>query len=246
VRSPSTDQSLFEAKIADFFNRSKNLPSTTVITSTMTDAVSAALNSGNKAIVIAHSQGNMFANAILSAITATQSPNIVAGLKVVAIATPAAIAQNNRYKTAHQDQIINILSAGQAVSANNLLPLSSNIDVPGALVYDNTGHGLLEVYLNPALAAMDNVVNMISDAIQLAINPRCPQIANVCPDTFTQTQLNQIMPNMTVNQVNGIFGCAGFNAGVSNWYFWYNNQSLTSFTLNTASVYFTNGIYLSG
>lgn len=212
----------------------------------MIDRVSVALNSGDKAIVIAHSQGNMFANAILNSVVANQSPNLAAGLKIVSVATPASSSQDVRYKTANQDRVINILSTGQAVSLGAPLPLISNIDVPGALNYDTNGHGLLEVYVNPSLSAIDLVAAMAKDAKLTAINPRCPQIAAVCPDTFTQTQLGQVTPGMTVSQVNGVFGCAGRNAGVSNWYMWYNNTSLMSLTLNTASVIFTNGIYLAG
>lgn len=242
----ASDQTLLDAKIADFFNRSKNLPNTTSVTAGMIDTISTALNAGDKAVVIAHSQGNMFANAILNSIIANQSQNLAAGLKVVSIATPAGSAQDGRYKTANQDRVINIMATGQAAAIGAPLPLAANIDVPGALNYDINGHGLLEVYLNQALSAVDLMVGMASNAKTLAVNPRCPQIAAVCPDTFTQTQLAQIQPNMTVAQVNSIFGCAGRNAGVSNWYMWYNNTSLMSMTLNTASVFFTNGVYLAG
>lgn len=242
----ASDQALLDAKIAEYFNRSKSQPNTVAVTAGMTNAVIAALNSGDKAIIIAHSQGNMFANAILNSVVANQSPNLAAGLKVVSVATPSSTAQDNRYKTANQDRVINILAAGQAVVIGAPLPLMANIDVPGALNHDATGHGMLEVYINPALTAIDQVVALVNDAKLTAQNPNCPQIAAVCPDTFTQTQLAQIQPGTTVAQADSIFGCAGRNGGVSNWYMWYNNTSLMSMTLNTASVYFTNGVYQSG
>jgi microcompartment protein CcmL/EutN len=242
----ASDQTLLDAKIADFFNRSKNLPNTTAVTAGMIDSVSAALNAGDKAIVIAHSQGNMFANAILNSVIANQSPNIAAGLKIVSVATPASTAQDSRYKTANQDRVINIMATTEAAAMGAPLPLGSNIDVPGALNYDTNGHGLLEVYLNPSLTAVDLVLTMVGNAATAAANPRCPQIAAICPDTFTQTQLGQVRAGMTVSQVDGIFGCAGRNSGFSNWYMWYNDVSLMSMTLNTASVFFTNGVYLAG
>jgi hypothetical protein len=242
----ASDQTMLDAKIADFFNRSKNLQNTTAVTTGMVSDITNSLTAGNKAIVIAHSQGNMFANAILNSIVTNQSPNLAAGLKVVSIATPAGSAQDGRYKTANQDRVINIMAAGQAAAIGAPLPLAANFDVPGALNNDINGHGLLEVYLNQALSAVDLMLGMVNNAKTLAANPRCSQIAAACPDTFTQTQLAQIQPNMTVAQVNGIFGCAGQNGGVSNWFIWYNNQSLISTTLNTASVFFTNGVYLAG
>lgn len=242
----AADRALLDAKIADIFNRSKNLPNTTAVTAGMIDSVSAALNAGDKAIVIAHSQGNMFANAIMNSVIANQSPNIAAGLKVVSIATPASTAQDGRYKTANQDRVINIMATSEAAAMGAPLPLTANIDVAGALGYDTNGHGLLEVYFNQSLSAIDIVLAMVGDASTSAANPRCPQVAAICPDTFTQTQLGQIVPGTTVAQADTIFGCAGFSAGVSNWRMWYNDTSLMSMTLNTVTVLFTNGVYLAG
>lgn len=248
----ASDKALLIAQRAAFFDRTKNLPATSVVTAGMVNDITSSLTAGNKAIVIAHSQGNMFANAVLNTVTATQSANVIAGLKVVSIATPAASAQNNRYRTANQDSVISAYAtyaAGLALLNDPLAPLPpypANADVPGALNYDLTGHGLLEVYLNPVLSAVDLVVAMVINAHTTAVNPLCPQLAAICPDTFTQTQLAQVQPGMTVSQVDTVFGCAGRNGGMSNWYMWYNNTSLISTTLNTASVLFTNGVYLAG
>lgn len=239
------DQVLLNAKMAAFFDRTKNLPATSSVTAGMTSTVTAALSGGNKVIVIAHSQGNMFANAVLNSLTVTQPANIVAGLKVVSIATPSALAQDRRYKTANQDSIITKAAADLAVALIAPLPLVANIDVPGALAYDLTGHGLLEVYFNPALTSIDLIVAMVSNAATSAINPTCPQpvVAALCPNTFTQTQLSQVVPGLTVSQVDAVFGCAGRNAGVSNWFMWYNNLSLIAPTMNTATVLFASGVY---
>lgn len=176
----ASERALAEAKIADFFNRAKNLPGTTAVTAGMINAVSATLNASDKAVIIAHSQGNMFANAILDAVTANRSPDLSVGLKIVSIATPAAFAQDLRYVTANQDRVINIMATGMSVMMAAPLPLSSNIDVPGALNYDLSGHGLLEVYLNPNLSVSGFVMSWVSDANNSAINPACG-VTNITP-----------------------------------------------------------------
>jgi hypothetical protein len=239
----SAEQVLLNAKITDFFNRTKNLPATNAITTQMIDSVTASLQSGSKTIIIAHSQGNMFANAILASVTANQPASIFNGLKIVSVANPAASAQDGRYITANQDIVIE-MERLQSFLTLLLPPLPNNIDLTGCISFDLLCHGILDAYLNPSLNGIDSFVTMVENAINAAL---CPvQIAGACPDTFTQTQLNKVQPGMTVAQVDAIFGCSGRNLGVSNWYIWYNDQSLTSFTLNTAYIYFANGIYLSG
>jgi hypothetical protein len=242
----ASDKALLIVQQTAFFDRTKNLPATSAVTAGMVSAVNASLSSGNKAIVIAHSQGNMFANSVLNSITAAQPAITVAGLKVVSIATPAASSQDSRYKTANQDSVITQAANWLALSLGAPMPLVANIDVPGALNYDLSGHGLLEVYLNPALSAVDNVVAMVTNAVATAYVNCYKPISPSCPDTFTQTQLSQIQPGMTLLDINQVLGCPGNNQGVSSWYMWYNNQSLASTTLNTVSVLLTNGVYQAG
>lgn len=180
------DRTLLQAKLSDLFNRIQSAFSqldTDEATSGMVGTVLEGLLVGNKAIVVAHSQGNMFGNAVLSSIAAHQPAEVAAGLKLVSVATPATSAQDGRYKTAYQDLIINVLSQSQAWLLSDGAPLPPNIDIQNALSNDLTGHGFVEVYVNPALTGAAAVVGMVREAVSSATTP--PQQINNGPITAT-------------------------------------------------------------
>jgi hypothetical protein len=194
--------------------------------------------------LIAHSQGNLFLNQAYDHILPTVGAS---GVQAVHIA-PASPTLRGDYVLSSSDTIIGALSLTGGVSPVNFTLPKNPLDA--------SGHGLLNTYLHSTLPSVFNSmvktpVQVVTDLIAFAMNrlgvpvaPSC--IAAICPDTFTQTQLAQVQPGMTVAQVNNVFGCAGRNGGMSNWFSWYNDQSLVSLTLNTASVFFTNGVYLPG
>ena len=158
--SQATKDSL-AAYYADIINRSILLlsPGTNYVLSSQISAVLSELNAGNKVVLIAHSQGNMFANEILASITAT-NPSLVSSLKIVSVATPANWAQDMRYKTANQDLVIKVVPAS----------LAANMNITDS-ISDTTGHGFLEVYLSDLkidstiFTALDNFIGLVRDAL---------------------------------------------------------------------------------
>ena len=76
---------------------------------------------GRRVIVVAHSQGNLFANAAVEAVIA-RNPNSSNSIGIVGVANPAGrVVGNNNYITAHDDRVIDALRITHSV-------LSSNID----------------------------------------------------------------------------------------------------------------------
>jgi hypothetical protein len=231
----------------------KILALTALLTSTPPTALTMATNNadldrlaanGQYFTLIAHSQGNLFLNQAYDHILPTVGAS---GVQAVHIA-PASPTLRGDYVLSSSDTVIRALALTGSVPTVNFT-LSTN-------PLDASGHGLLDTYLHSTLPGVFNSmvktpVQVVTDLIAFAMNrlgvpvaPSC--IAAICPDTFTQTQLAQVQPGMTVPQVNNVLGCAGRNGGMSNWFMWYNDQSLISATLNTASVFFTNGVYIAG
>ena len=81
---------------------------------------SADLLAGKRVFVVAHSQGNLFANSSLAA-TARIRPGQVSSLAMVGVATPAARQfRDSFYRTAHDDVVINSLRFIETVLSSNI------------------------------------------------------------------------------------------------------------------------------
>lgn len=110
--------------------------------------ISSSLSQGTQAVLVSHSQGNMFANEVFNQIKLSQPASVSRGLAVVNVANPAAKAPSGLYLTSTKDWIINVLSRFQAAVMFALAPMTSNFDASlASLEKDKTGHGFNEVYL---------------------------------------------------------------------------------------------------
>lgn len=124
-----------------------------------------SLNKGVQAILVPHSQGNMFANAVYAKLRVDLPKHLFRGLGVVNVANPAATAPSGLYITAYQDMVINYMAKSQSVLGITFLPMAANYDATGALDYDALGHGFEEVYLNPKVPTGAAIANASPAAV---------------------------------------------------------------------------------
>ncbi|MCM0612978.1 hypothetical protein KFJ24_10895 [Marinobacter sediminum] len=113
---------------------------------------------GKQILMVAHSQGNLFAN---SAYSYAREKTDTGALKLVHIA-PASATTNGPHRLADKDLVINALRAtGGVANITNVIP--GYADRPAGLngQTDILGHGLLQIYLNPFLTLGDAVVQDI-------------------------------------------------------------------------------------
>jgi hypothetical protein len=126
------------------------------------------LRAGHRVIVIAHSQGNLYANAARARLRSL-APSRVASFGIDAVATPAETSFDG-YVTSDSDLVIGLLrQLGRTV-------LPSNIHVTPTLE-DFLGHGFEEIYINAQLSARAAVVSLLSN-----IADRLPFPAHTCAD----------------------------------------------------------------
>lgn len=135
---------------------------------------------GNKLLFVAHSQGNLFVNAAYNyALTKTSAVSV----KVVHIA-PASPTLNGSHILADLDLVINGLRVVGTVA-------SITDSIPGYLLRpagangkkDPLGHGLIEIYINPALSLSTRVYDYIQNGFNALVAP--PTTA--APGFFTAT-----------------------------------------------------------
>jgi hypothetical protein len=123
---------------------------------------------GYRVIVVAHSQGTLYANAARAALAAVDSANL-GSFGIVAVGDAAEITFNG-YVTSDHDLVINALrTLGRTV-------LPANIDVPATLG-DFTGHFFEATYINAQLPARASVVALLATVAKGLIYPA---IANSC------------------------------------------------------------------
>lgn len=130
----------------------------------------ASLN--QKMLFFAHSQGNLFVNKAYTHAAGTSGAEYV---RVVHVA-PASPALSGRHSLADKDLVINGLRFTGTVAPNTdeILPYA---DRPAGLngSRDLIGHGLLEIYLNPALSTAGRIHGDVLTALhELDSAPRRP------------------------------------------------------------------------
>lgn len=117
---------------------------------------------GSKFLFVAHSQGNLFANAAYDYV----EPDIGSdSIKTVHIA-PASITLNGEHTLADLDLVINSLrlQGGSIPSITNGIPVYSSRPPGLNGTTDILGHGLLEIYLNQNLSTAARIKGHIEDA----------------------------------------------------------------------------------
>ncbi len=120
------------------------------------------LANGYRIVLVAHSQGNLYAKAAHAALVARDG-NLIGSFGIVGVANPTAITFNG-YVTSDDDVIINSLrNLGRTVRPANVhVPMSGR---------DFRGHGFEEVYINAELPARAKVVALFSS---IAVTLRYP------------------------------------------------------------------------
>jgi len=108
---------------------------------------------GYRVIVVAHSQGTLYANASRAALAASDS-TVLGSFGIVAVGDAAEVSFNG-YVTSDDDLVIGALrTLGRTV-------LPANVHVPVS-DSDFTGHGFEEVYISAQLPARPKVVALLS------------------------------------------------------------------------------------
>jgi len=121
---------------------------------TLTD-IRVGMTTGQKILLIAHSQGCSYANEIFSKLTTGSDAIAKTAVGIVAIGSPAAYVAKGGYLTSTNDRIIGLLRlAGFSV-------LPSNITI-SLTTKDLLGHSLLNAYFNPDLEGYAEVLNLIN------------------------------------------------------------------------------------
>jgi hypothetical protein len=135
---------------------------------------------GNALLLIAHSQGNLFANAAYAHAMKTSTPNSV---QMVHIA-PASERVNGQYTLADLDLVINGLRlAGGVPTVTSTIPPYASRPPGENGRKDLLGHGLVEIYLNPALSVSGRIDEHVRHALGVLLPGR--KIAQA--GTFTVT-----------------------------------------------------------
>ena len=127
------------------------------------DQIDHAVGMGRKMLLFAHSQGNLFVNAAYNHAVARSDFDSV---RVVHVA-PASPSLSGGHTLADLDLVINGLRTAGIVA-----PITDRI--PGWLLRppglngetDALGHGLLEIYLNPALSTSGRIRSHVEAALQ--------------------------------------------------------------------------------
>ncbi|MCI5224336.1 MAG: hypothetical protein D3924_17125 [Candidatus Electrothrix sp. AR4] len=80
------------------------------------------LKAGRRVIVVAHSQGNLFANSVVGTVIAEDPDRFENSIGVVGVASPAGylLKQNNDYVTADDDRVIDALRVTHYVLPSNI------------------------------------------------------------------------------------------------------------------------------
>lgn len=167
------------------------------------------LSERRKVLAIAHSQGNLFLNAVYDRVHPTLATE---SLKTVHIATPSATVRplGGPYTTANIDLII---QAVRLVLASTLEP---NVDLPPAAIgEDGLGHSFALVYMNPSYDALPVVKGDIDNQLASLDDPPCSPPP---PSGFT-TSLPAALAGVRVQDNNcsgpvssATFGTMSFNA----------------------------------
>lgn len=137
---------------------------------------------GKKLLFVAHSQGNLFANAAYRYARGKVGPD---SIKVVHVAPPAA-QLNGPHVLADKDRVIQALSLlGSVASVTDTIPgyLSRPAGANGK--WDILGHGFVEIYINPTLPTANSVLNHIDEALQTLEAPEAQAASGFFTATLT-------------------------------------------------------------
>lgn len=117
-----------------------------------------ALLRGRQAILVAHSQGNMFANGAYDLINSSLEKRYSRGMGVLNIASPALRTPSFQYLTIEEDLVIGVLRGAASPQAE---PAKANFTAPRAWQHDLLGHNFANVYLSGVLQTRSYTNNLL-------------------------------------------------------------------------------------
>jgi hypothetical protein len=136
------------------------------------DRILTELGQGTKVVLVAHSQGNFFANETYRAVRDAAPDAVSQGLAVVNVANTTASPANGLGITTHQDLWIAALDLLVDV-------MDSNFDAAGSYTINLMGHNFVEIYMNRFLpigtteanSVAGRVMTLLQTALDLAQPP---------------------------------------------------------------------------
>ena len=135
---------------------------------------------GYRVLVVAHSQGNLYANVVYGRLR-QEIPDKIKSFAIAAIATPASrVAYSSgdandiskRYVTSSSDQIINALR-----NIATVLPANDNSTTLGPLYF---GHKFMEIYINTTLPISNHVREVIMYSLSTLEYPTRDNSLQIC------------------------------------------------------------------
>ncbi|TKC88783.1 hypothetical protein FAZ69_13640 [Trinickia terrae] len=172
---------------------------------------------GEKVVIVAHSEGNMFAQALYKrtqlAIPNSYNPGayeIAPQIQVVNVATPANAPDTGLYVTSMEDRVIAKAAVLLASTYGLLAPAPANFDSGAATYsYDKLGHAFVGVYLNQQLGLEAQTLGLMKSAAANAssfgyYNPEGPmEIAASVDDGSTTYTVTAPDGSNTTSVVSG-------------------------------------------
>lgn len=147
------------------------------------DMYRTAILEGKKVIVVAHSQGNFFANKAYDVLYSGVNPIGSTSFGIVSVANPASfVGGEGPYTTLEEDMVINTIRAVSVLGAAQPLPWN----VTNGIIIDNPDpfrHLFLETYLYSGSNSEKKIMDDILGMIQILVSP--PQVAQ--PGAITAT-----------------------------------------------------------
>lgn len=142
---------------------------------------------GKKVLVVAHSQGNFFANAAYEKLfTGDQALATAQSFGIVAVATPASFtAGNGSYTTLIEDLVIQAIRVATPTGVAEPRPSNITNIGSGATGSDWKGHGFVEEYMAQGSRSIVQVTNDTVTTIRSLVEP--PQLAQEGAITATLT-----------------------------------------------------------
>lgn len=140
------------------------------------DVVRANALPSNRVLLVAHSQGNLYANRVVEIVTTEVAPGwgrpvAEKSIGILSVATPAAYVAGQRsshkaYLTSNNDLVINALRNGVPPATPPSVVLAPNITIE-LTADDPSGHGFREIYLGTDAggAAVTGGMNQILSAL---------------------------------------------------------------------------------
>ena len=168
---------------------------------------------GSRLLFFAHSQGNLFANSAYGYARTKVGPESL-GLVHVA---PASVALNGPYTLADKDLVISLLLnlVGAVPASTTTIPDASVRPAGLNGQRDDLGHGLLEIYLNPALATRGRIDGQVRAALNSLVAPVAEGQQGFFTVTLTwngsgDVDLHTFEPNGTHVYYLALQGTSGF------------------------------------